>query len=290
MVHHYLEGTTTSVAPDETGEARYGEVISVYAANPADYTVVGDTPKPLSIRIEDQTDESGNLVATNNVIIFYYKEKSVTINYKMVGPDGAVSESASEVYGSISVTSESVKAVTGTVGGSTAAADSNNTYRFVGWYSDPDCNTQVSTNATYVPGKSNATYYAKFEYNLADLTITKSVTGTSDKDTFIFHITGPGVDTKVTITGNGSVTLKGLTVGTEYTIKEDTVWSWRYQCDSEKKVTIQAGGSAVTFTNKYLDDAKWLTDSCTVENTWTKTDINDKKKSSRRKSGKGEED
>ena len=61
--------------------------------------------------------------------------------------------------------------------GSTATANTN--YRFVGWYSDAACTDLLTTNSSYTPAKPtdgvwvDATYYAKFEYNLTTLTIRK---------------------------------------------------------------------------------------------------------------------
>ena len=177
------------------------------------------------------------------------------INYEVVGPDGC---------GSVSPASETVNMVTGTANGSTATA-SNDTYKFVGWYSDEACTTPVSTNAEFVPTKSgtlwpaSTTYYAKFDWNVADLTIKKTGAEAIDKNqSFIFHVTGEGKDMYVTVQGNGSVTIKGLTVGT-YTVKEVTSWSWRYKPDQVSKNVEVKGGqkNEVTFNNSRTNGS-WL--------------------------------
>ncbi|MBQ4627781.1 MAG: hypothetical protein IJB44_01750, partial [Clostridia bacterium] len=54
--------------------------------------------------------------------------------------------------------------------------------------------------------------------------------------TFVFSVIVEGADGKplnidVTIHGNSSVTIDGLTVGNQYTITEKTDWSWRYKCN-----------------------------------------------------------
>lgn len=191
----------------------------------------------------------------NVTLVAQWNEKTAVINYEVVGPDGC---------GSVSPTSETVNMVTGTANGSTATASSN-AYKFVGWYSDEACKNLVSSDAEYVPTKSgtlwpaSTTYYAKFDWNVADLTIKK--TGANDIDkyqSFIFHVTGEGKDMYVTVQGNGSVTIKGLTVGT-YTVKEVTSWSWRYKPDKGSVNVEVKGGqpNEVTFNNSRTNGS-WL--------------------------------
>lgn len=191
----------------------------------------------------------------NVTLVAQWNEKTAVINYKVVGPEGC---------GSVSPTSETVNMVTGTANGSTATA-SNNAYKFVGWYSDEDCNNRVSSDAEYVPTKSgtlwpaSTTYYAKFDWNVADLTITKTGADAIDKNqSFIFRVTGEGKDMYVTVQGNDSVTIKGLTVGT-YTVKEVTSWSWRYTPDHVSKNVEVKGGqkNEVTFNNSRTNGS-WL--------------------------------
>ena len=191
----------------------------------------------------------------NVTLVAQWNEKTAVINYKVVGPEGC---------GSVSPTSETVNMVTGTANGSTATA-SNDAYKFVGWYSDEACTTPVSSDAEFVPTKSgtlwpaSTTYYAKFDWNVADLTITKTGAKDIDKNqSFIFHVTGEGKDMYVTVQGNGSVTIKGLTVGT-YTVEEVTSWSWRYKPDQVSKNVEVKGGqkNEVTFNNSRTNGS-WL--------------------------------
>lgn len=89
-------------------------------------------------------------------------------------------------------------------------------------------------------------------------------------DSFIFNVVGEGnikYEAKVVINGAGSATLTGLPVG-NYTVTEDTGWSWRYTCDSRTKSTVLSSAKAndsVTITNK-LDDNKYLGDETYVIN------------------------
>lgn len=199
-------------------------------------------------------------------LVAQWNEKTTTINYKVVGPK--------EGCGSVSPTSETVNMVTGTAKGSTATA-SNDAYKFVGWYSDEACNNLVISDAEFVPTKSgtlwpaSTTYYAKFDWNVADLTITKTGAEAIDKNqSFIFHVTGEGKDMYVTVQGNGSVTIKGLTVGT-YTVKEVTSWSWRYKPDQVSKNVEVKGGqpNEVTFNNSRTNGS-WLSgDSYAINRT-----------------------
>lgn len=198
----------------------------------------------------------------NVTLVAQWNEKTAVINYQVVGPEGC---------GSVSRTSETVNMVTGTANGSTATASSN-AYKFVGWYSDEACNNLVSTNAKFVPAKSgtlwpaSTTYYAKFDWNVADLTIKKAGAEAIDKNqSFIFRVTGEGKDMYVTVQGNGSVTIKGLTVGT-YKVEEVTSWSWRYKPDQGSKNVEVKGGqkNEVTFNNSRTNGS-WLSgDSCAI--------------------------
>lgn len=263
-----LQGTTTELADSEKGSALYQSQVTQNAKNIPGYEVVGAKNYSIIIQIEDPDD-----VANKNVRIFYYTEKTATINYEVVGPKGC---------GSVTPTSETVKVVTGEAQGSTAAA--NGGFRFVGWYDNANCTgTALSDNPNYVPTKpgdlwTDATYYAKFEPDVADLTITK--TGCADIDenqSFIFTVKGEGLPTeglKVVVTGNGSVTITGLKVGTTYTITEDTGWSWRYEVKSgeQNPRSVEVKGGAVNeiiFANNREMD-KWL-NGCSIEvNNWKK--------------------
>ena len=267
VIHHYLEGTIESVVPDETDKAKYGEVISRSPYNNLDYyEPVKNEAQTLNIRIEE------NDVPLLNVITFYYKEKEVTINYEVVGPDGC---------GTVSPTSETLKVLSGTAKGSTATANEN--FKFVDWYTDAACTIPVNTSWVYgnnkiVPVKEDGTawaevttYYAKFEYNLTTLTIKKNIVGRVENDAcFVFKVTGGGLDMNVAIQGNGSVTIDGLTVGTKYTVQEIS-GNWRYTLDTKSnEITLDpdANKNVVTITNTRKTD-QWLDDNAYCENVFT---------------------
>ena len=193
-----------------------------------------------------------------------FTELLSTITYVVKGP----------VYGCGTVTpsAETLNQINALADGSTAEAVSN-LYRFVGWFDNESCTgTPITENATFIPTKNegeawpeSVTYYAKFEYNLTSLTVTKSGAETVDENqTFLFEITdSDGLAVRFTIHGNGSVVISGLTVGKTYTVTEITEWSWRYSNDSSSKdITLEASGNTLTFVNtrkesKWLDGDSW---------------------------------
>ena len=262
----YLEqGSGKQLAEPKNGTGKYGQVISESAITIENYTPVDPTSQTLNIKIEESQNE-----AKLNIITFYYTEKEVTINYEVVGPDGC---------GTVTPTSETVKVLSGAAQGSTAAVTSNS-YKFVGWYSDAACTNRLTTDSTYIPTKEKeaawvdrTTYYAKFEWNVADLTITKQGSQTIDENqSFIFTVTGAddvtrGTSVKVVITGNNSVTIKGLLIG-QYTVTEDTNWSWRYSTSNGGDVDVVAGGSSIIFENS-RSKGQWLSGDSVAENQFT---------------------
>lgn len=169
--------------------------------------------------------------------------------------------------GTVTPASETVKAITGTASGSTPQAKDG--YKFVGWYTDEACTIPVDkewvdADNKLVPGKTenygteekpimgyeDATYYAKFEDDVAQLTITKQgAIPVDENQSFVFIVTGPnGYRERVVIYGNGSVTIKNLKPGT-YTVTEEG-WSWRYTGNGPIGATISAlKPGSVTFNN-----------------------------------------
>ena len=256
------QGTERPLADAVTGNARYQAQVTQTAKTIPGYTLVSAENQAINIAIEDPAN-----VAGKNVKTFYYTEQTVDIKYEVVGPDGC---------GTLDNYQESqLKVMTGEVKGSTPAVAEG--FKFVGWYKDKDCMQPVDagwvqdskltpdktknygTAEKPVMGYEAATYYAKFEYDAADLTITKTGWKAIDENqSFIFKVVGDGFEKKVVIKGNGSVTIKGLKIGT-YTVTEVTDWSWRYTPDEiVKTITLQpAQTNGVTFANTRAED-KWL--------------------------------
>lgn len=255
----YLEYETEKVlAPEETGTGRFGEQIPKEAIDIAGYELVGTPTRTLTLAADSE----------RNVIIFYYQEKTITIQYVPVG------------NGKVSIGSENVLVISGSVNGSTPTPDDG--YRFVGWYLDESCTIPVdsswidATTNKLTPQKNNglyeaATYYAKFEAANTDLTIRKKYPNGADysidvTQTFIFDIKGVSgtatadIDLTVTVHGAGEITITDLPIGA-YTVTEQTDWSWRYEpTDGNNKQTITLSPTEeniVTFENTRAE-TKWL--------------------------------
>jgi len=252
---------------------------AVFAGIPANATyTVTETAGSYTTTSEGDNGvvRSGGRAVARFVNHYAYIEPEVTINY--IAKDG----------GSVTISSETVKANTGIAQGSTATAGKG--YRFVGWYSDSACTNLLSQEPEFVPTKeagtkwvNGTTFYAKFEPDNTSLTIKKVYPDGADysideNQTFIFTIKGvPGtntaaIDLTVTIHGSGEITITDLPIG-EYTITEQTNWSWRYKFskwafDSDAvaskegntnnaKVILGIKNNTITFTNT-RDEVKWL--------------------------------
>lgn len=246
------QGTDKELADAVTGNARYQARVTQTAKDIPGYTLVSDENQHIDIAIEDPADK-----AEKNVRIFYYTENEIDIKYVAV----------EENMGTVTPASETVKAITGTASGSTPQAEDG--YKFVGWFKDEACTIPVDkewvdadnkltpdktknygTEEKPIMGYEAGTYYAKFEDDVAQLTITKE--GADDVDenqSFVFTVTGPnGYSERVVIYGNGSVTIKNLKPG-KYTVTEEG-WSWRYTGNGPIGATISAlEPGSVTFNN-----------------------------------------
>ena len=107
--------------------------------------------------------------ADANVTLYaQWAENTVTITYE------------AELGGTVSLSSETVGVVTGTLQGSTATA--NTGYTFAGWYDASG--TLVSGNASFKPtSKAAATYTAKFTENTVTITYKAETGGTVSPET-----------------------------------------------------------------------------------------------------------
>ncbi len=198
-------------------------------------------------------------------------KETVNINYVPVGPAGAS-------FGSVDSASETVMEKSGTAVGSTPTA--NPGFKFVGWYKNEACTEAVNagwvtdnmltpdktknygTAESPVMGYEAATYYAKFDYAVADLTIKQDGGIADENQTFIYVVTGgdlPESGIKVAVNGNSSVTIKNLKIG-YYTVTEETNWNWRCgTTGGSKSITLQgAQTNEVSFTKNNVSNFKWL--------------------------------
>ena len=276
------QGTDKELSEPVTGTARYQAQVTQGAKTIPGYTLVSAENQAINIAIEDGT------TAVKNVKIFYYTEQTVDIKYVVVGPTGCGTLNNYQDNG--------VKVITGTVEGSTPTAATG--FKFVGWFTDAACTQPVDgswvANNKLTPGKTAnlgedkdgndimgyeaATYYAKFDYDITDLTITKTYAAGAPKDpnqSAVFTVTdNAGFSIDVVIHGNGRVVIKGLKVGTTYTVTEKT-WTWRYttaltsQTSRSIRLVAGEGNNTITFTNT-LKENKWLTGGAWCDNSWAK--------------------
>ena len=211
-------------------------------------------------------------------------KETVNINYVPVGPAGATN------FGSVAPVSETVMVESGPAGATNfvSVAPVNETvmvesgpavgstptpgtgFKFVGWFKDQACTQPVDAtwieNNKIIPQKTTeayetATYYAKFDYAVADLTIKQDGGIADENQTFIYVVTGgdlPASGIKVAVKGNSSVTIKNLKIG-YYTVTEETNWNWRCgTTGGSQSITLQgAQTNEVRFTNT-VSNSKWL--------------------------------
>ncbi|MCI7510580.1 MAG: VWA domain-containing protein [Firmicutes bacterium] len=192
---------------------------------------------------------------------------TVTVNatdvWKYYGEDYNTPE-GSTVTGSVTWADEHDHDISGiTVIGSEPYGTDDLQYSYDhGKFVVPNTDTTIKVSAKVGDVEKASTSYVVHP-KFCTLTVNKSVAKTySNNDSFIFNVVGKGnvpYNAQVVITGNGSATLTGLPVG-DYTVTEDTGWSWRYTCDnSSASTTLSASkdNDRLTITNK-LTENNWL--------------------------------
>lgn len=149
----------------------------------------------------------------------------------------------------------------------TVAPEQTTTYKVT-------CTVSPTQTGTYVDVEKPAEF--TITVNTCSLTITKTVTGGGDPNqTFVFNVMKDGkLVTTVVLKAGTSTTITGLAVG-DYTVAEDTAWSWRYTAENggEAAVTLSStkpNGEA-GITNTYVKH-DWLTSIVDVINKWTAKD------------------
>lgn len=145
---------------------------------------------------------------------------------------------------------------------------------------DTDVTEHTKFHHTFCDGKTCALPEGKAflcHVNTCSLKITKNVTGegANPNQTFVFNVKGKDdkVVTTVVLKADTSTTITGLAVG-DYTVVEDTNWSWSYTPDNvSTAVTLSStkpnGEAKITNTAK---ENHWLTSIVDVINKWTAKD------------------
>ena len=126
----------------------------------------------------------------------------------------------------------------------------------------PDCDnhdekTQVTADES---GKR-----VNFVVHVKSFDLKISVTGCEEIDenqSFLFTVTdNKGLLLHVAVTGNKSVTVKGLSAGKTYTVTQNTGWSWRYKPDPAEQTIepedVRNGQAEITFHNT-RSEVRWL--------------------------------
>lgn len=99
-----------------------------------------------------------------------------------------------------------------------------------------------------------------FLLHVKTCTLTVSKTGGADDESYVFDVYKDGVKySEVTVEGNTSQTLYELPIG-NYTILENTGWSWRYNADNGSGAALSAANpnGSITCTNSSNGKIYWL--------------------------------
>ena len=149
----------------------------------------------------------------------------------------------------------------------TVAPEQTTTYKVT-------CTVSPTQTGTYVDVEKPAEF--TITVNTCSLKITKTVEGkgANPNQTFVFNVMkGNDLVTTVVLKAGASTTITGLAVG-DYTVVEDTAWSWSYTADNvSTAVTLSSttpNGEA-GITNTYVKH-DWLTSIVDVINKWTAND------------------
>lgn len=144
----------------------------------------------------------------------------------------------------------------------------------------PEQTTTYTVTCTVSPTQSG-TYEAvdavtrfTITVNTCSLKITKAVEGkgANPNQTFVFNVKkGNDLVTTVVLKAGASTTITGLAVG-DYTVVEDTNWSWSYTPDKGGKAEVTLSSTNPNDEAKITNTAKenhWLTSIVDVINKWT---------------------
>lgn len=149
----------------------------------------------------------------------------------------------------------------------TVAPEQTTTYKVT-------CTVSPTQSGKYESVSKDATFTIRV--NTCSLKITKTVegNGANPDQTFVFNVMkGGNLVTTVVLKANTSTTITGLAVG-DYTVVEDTNWSWSYTPDNgSKAVTLSSinPNDEAKITNTAKEN-HWLTSIVDVINKWTAKD------------------
>ena len=262
-ITHYTENLGT----DANGNPTWTEYASSQAVGDIDKTYTAD-PMTIPGFTYDSTVEgtvtSGELTANGLELKLYYTRNSYPYQVRYLeqgtGKQLAVPKNSTGKYGQL--ISESAIDIYGYA----PVAPISQTL-------DIRIETNKDDEGKLVPTLNVITFY--YKHAITDLTITKSYGENGPYDpnqSAVFTVTGGDLGTGLTVVlnagNNFSVTIKGLKVGTTYTVTEKTSWIWRYTPDKpQEEITLVAGeGNNKVAFNNTLKNNKWLTGDAYCKN------------------------
>lgn len=217
----------TVINPDPNNEGKYliaGEYLTITADVTGSQTDVGSSTNGIT-NVEiigdnetmySYTTENGTLTVYPKIVVEYYKDSIDASNKLHEGVIGYQTQTPSPEHGGdLLNVNDSV-----TLSGSWLTS-----YQPEGYQGG----VQQGTVPYVVTNVNEQTIQVLYLPAYTSLTIIKNGADDLDRNqTFLFRVTGEGVDVTVTVHGNSSVTIDGLTIGKQYTVTEITDWSWRY--------------------------------------------------------------
>lgn len=240
-VHYYKDGTTEKVADDRPNYVMIGTTVTEKAKMGKELNLVpGDKQNKY---YPTNTSTSVIINQINQEIIFYYTE-ATNVTYTVYYQDA---------NGKDLLTPRTETTELSTV---------TEQYVPIPGYAPRQFSITQDLTANSAQNKIVFIY----DPTLTTLTIQKQ--GCEDIDenqTFLFHVKGSpadpntkDIDLTVTVHGNGQTTVTDLPVG-NYTVTEETEWSWRYTPDGGADRTFKAaiGGTNLVYQNSRTQ-TQWL--------------------------------
>lgn len=240
-VHYYKQGTTEQVASDRTNYVMIGTTVTEKAKMGKELNLVSSDMQNKYYPTNTSTSVIINQI--DQEIIFYYTEATnvkYTVYYQDAnGNDLLTPKTETTEYSTVT-----------------------EQYVPIPGYAP----RQFSITQDLTANSEQNKIVFIYDPTLTTLTIQKQ--GCEDIDenqTFLFHVKGSSadpntkdIDLTVTVHGNGQTTVTDLPVG-DYTVTEETEWSWRYtpQSGTERKVTVGVGGLTVQYQNSRTQ-TQWL--------------------------------
>lgn len=240
-VHYYKQGTTEQVADDRTNYVMIGTTVTEKAKMGADLNLV--EPGTQNKYYPTNTSTSVIINQIDQEIIFYYTE-ATNVTYTVYYQDA---------NGKNLLTPKMENTEYSTV---------TEQYVPINGYAP----RQFSITQDLTANSEQNKIIFIYDPTLTTLTIQKQgCEDIDEKQTFLFHVKGSSadpntedIDLTVTVHGNGQTTVTDLPVG-NYTVTEETEWSWRYTPDGGADRTFKAaiGGTNLVYQNSRTQ-TQWL--------------------------------